>query len=113
MAIVPDETRAAGARLDEEHPSQNQGAHDALAELNVGDQQGAKFGWRKQQRFNGLGRARIDQGGSAGELRDFGDKFACTHFDDFPRAAKSIASLDGYPTCNDDEHARWNLACPE
>lgn len=81
--------------------------------MHVGDQQSAKSGWQKEQRFNGLGCARIDQGGSAGELRDFGDEFACTQFNDFLRPAGSIASFDGYPTGNDDEHARRNLARPE
>ena len=32
----------AAAGLDQPHPTQDQGAHDALAEVSLGDQQGAQ-----------------------------------------------------------------------
>ncbi len=69
-----DQHRAADAALDQADPAQDQRAHDALAELGLGDQQRAQFLRRDQQRLDvALGMA-VDQRDAAGELADLGQK---------------------------------------
>ena len=59
----------AGAGLKETHPTQNQGAHNALPKLCLADQQCAQSFRRDDQGFDLVLRVRIDESGSARKLR--------------------------------------------
>ena len=69
VAGVADNHRSARSGLQQADPPQDQGAHNALANLGLGDEHRPHaFRW-DDQRCYGLLRARIDQGRAAGELR--------------------------------------------
>ena len=68
VVSATDDHRAADAGLDQAHAAQNQNAHDALAELRFGDQEGTQaFRWNDQRlrRLTGVG---VDQRRLAGQL---------------------------------------------
>ena len=57
------------APVDETHPPQDRGAHDALAELGLCDQQRTQPVRRDAQDLHWTFRIGIDQGGTARQLR--------------------------------------------
>ena len=52
VLVMADDHRTTGARLDQPDTPQDQGAHDPLAELGLGDQQRAQLLGGDDQRFN-------------------------------------------------------------
>ena len=89
-----DQHRAAGAALDQADPAQDQGAHDALAEIGFRHQQRAQLLRRNQQRFDvALGMA-IDQRDAARELADFGQKLTWPLIDDRRDVTEAVALGD-------------------
>ena len=102
----PDQHRTAGAALDQADAAQDQRAHDALAEIGLGDQQRAQALRRNQQRFDlALGMA-VDQRDPAGELADLGEKLARSLVDDRRHMAEAVALGDRDVAGQHHEHAR-------
>ena len=92
--VGADQHRAADAALDQADPAQDQRAHDALAELGLGDQQRAQLLRRDQQRLDiALGVA-VDQRGAAGQLADLGQELARPLVDDRRDVAEPVALGD-------------------
>ena len=89
-----DQHRTAGAALDQADPAQDQRAHDALAELGLGDQQRAQLLRRDQQRLDvALGMA-VDQREAAGKLADLGEELPRPLVDDRRDMAEAVALGD-------------------
>ena len=61
-----DDDRAAGAGLEQADPAQDQGAHDALAELGLFDQQIAQPARRNDDRLDRFRGNGVDQGRAVG-----------------------------------------------
>ncbi len=105
-----DQHRAADAALDQADPAQDQRAHDALAEIGLGDQQRAQLLRRNQQRFDvALGMA-VDQRDAAGELADLGQKLPRPLVDDRRDMAEAVALGDRDMARQHHEHAGAELA---
>ena len=60
-AGASDDDRSAGAALEQSDAAQDQRAHDALAELGLGDEQRAQLLGRNDQRLDRLRSMRVDQ----------------------------------------------------
>ena len=80
VAIVgaADDDRAAGAGFQQPDAADDQRAHDPLAELGFGDQQGAQPVRRDDQRLHRLLRGGVRQRRPSGQLRQFAYEFAGT-----------------------------------
>ena len=71
VAVVgpADDDRAAGAGFQQAHAAQDQRAHDALAELGLGNEQGAQLRRRNDDDLDRLACDGVDQGRTAAKLR--------------------------------------------
>ena len=112
-----DDHRAAGAGLEQADTAQDQGAHDPLAELRLGDQQGAQPVRRNDQGLNRPACAGVHQGRSTRQLREFAQKSARAVGDDQRRVARSvvpgdvdIAGQDDAQPMADGAHTRQRFA---
>ena len=105
-----DQHRAAGAALDQADPAQDQRAHDALAELGLGDQQRAQLVRRDQQRLDLAFGMAVDQRDAAGELADLGEELARPLLDHRRDMAEAVALGDRDMARQHDEHAGPRLA---
>ena len=97
-----DDDRAAGAGFEQSDPAQDQGAHDALAELGFADQQRAQLLRRNDQRLDRLGRAGIDERGPARKLGEFAHEVAGTVRDD-QRGCAALAMLRDLDVAGEDD----------
>ena len=105
-----DQHGPADAALDQADPAQDQRAHDALAEIGLGDQQRAQFVRCNQKRFDtALGMA-VDQRDAAGELADLGQKLPRPLIDDRRDVAKAVPLGDRDVARQHHEHAGAGLA---
>ena len=92
---APISTGAAGAALDQGDAAQDQRAHDALAELGLGDQQrGAGSSGGIDQRLDLAFGVAVDQRGRAGQLADLGQELARALLDDRRDMAEAVALGD-------------------
>ena len=82
VAVPADDDRAAGAGLDQADPPQDQRAHDPLAELRLGDEQGAQPVRRDHQRLDLAQRMGVDQRRLARQLGELADEGARAVGDD-------------------------------
>ncbi len=73
---LADENRSASAFFDQRHASQNQRAHDALAQFGFGHDQRAQTVGVDQQRLDGFERQSVDQRMAPRQLTDFGEKIS-------------------------------------
>ena len=71
IAVVgpADDDRTARTGFQEAHAAQDQRAHDALAELGLGDEQRAQLRRRDDDDVDRLARDGVDQGRTAAKLR--------------------------------------------
>ena len=78
IAVVgrTDQDRAAGVRRDQGDAAQDQRAHDALAELGLGDQHGAELVGRDEDHLDLAFGMAVDQRRLAGQLADLGEELA-------------------------------------
>ncbi len=112
VAIVgaADDDRAAGADLDQADPAQDQGAHDALAELGLFDHQLAQPARRYDERLDRFGGSRVDERRAVGELRQFAHKRARAVGHDRLGLSVPAALGDFDPAAQDHKSARRHLA---
>jgi len=106
----PDQHRAARAGLDQADATQDEGAHDALAQLGFGDQQRANLVGRDQQGLDFAFRHAIDQGRAVGELTDLGHELAWPLLGDGRYMADAVALRDRDMARQNHEHAGGGLA---
>jgi hypothetical protein len=89
-----DDHRASGARFQQPDAAQDQGAHDPLAQLGLGDQHGAQaVGLDAQHLQVGQG-VDVDQGRSVRQLGQFADEVAGTVLDDHVALVMGVAAGD-------------------
>ena len=105
-----DQHRAARAFLDQGDTAQDQRAHDALAEIGLGNQQRAQSLRRNQQRLDSAVGMTVDQRDAAGELADLGQKLSRSLIDDRRDAPKAVALGDHDIARQHHEHAGAGLA---
>lgn len=112
---VADHHESAGPHLEQGHAAQDQGPHDPLAELGLGDQQGPEPLRRDLQRLAGLLRLGIQQARAAGELRQLAHEAAGAIGDDqlvgsFVAGDVDRAGQDERQAAADVAEARQHLA---
>ncbi len=105
-----DQHRAADAALDQADAAQDQGPHDAFAEIGLRDQQRAQPLRLDQQGLDIALGAAIDQRDPAGKLADFGQKLSRPLVDHRRHMAEPVALGDGDMAGQQHEHARAGLA---
>ena len=101
-----DQHRAANTALDQAYPSQDQSAHDAFAEIGLGNQKRAQSFRRDQKRFDIALGMTIDQRNTARELPDFGEELSWSLIDHRRDVTEPIALGDRNVAGQDHEHAR-------
>ena len=89
-----DQHRAAGAGLDQADAAQDQRAHDALAELGLGDQQPAQVLGLDHQRLDVALGVAVDQGRASRQRADLGQELAGPLIDDRRDVAEAVALGD-------------------
>src|SRR5205814_5274368 len=110
VAGAADDYRAAGASIEESNPAQDQGAHDALAELGLFDHQIPQPPRRDNERLGGFGGNGIDQRRAAGQLRKLAHERARTMPHDRLGMSLPATLRNVDPAPQDEESARRNLA---
>ena len=112
VAIVgaADDDRAAGAGLQQPDAADDQGPHDALAELGFGNQQGAQPVRRDDQGLHRLLRGDVCQRRPSGQLRELTYEFAGTVADNADALAGFIDMGHVDPAGQNDHQARADLA---
>ncbi len=108
-----DQHRSASPGLDQSDPAQDQGPHDALAELSLGDHQPAQAGRGDDQGFElGFG-ADVDEGGAARKLAHFGDEVPLAIGPDQLVVPEAVAARHVDPALQHHRHAESRLAGPD
>ena len=107
---IADDHRPAGSGLEQTDATQDQGAHDALPELRVGDQQRAEPVRRNDQGVYRFERVGIHQSPPARQLRQFAQERAGAVADDRRTAAGLIVLGDVDLPGQDDDQAVAHLA---
>ena len=97
--------RAAAGAFDQRDAAQDEGAHDALADFGLADQQGAQW-FRRQQQGLHIGDCHaVHERGPAGQLRGLAQEFAGAMGDDGHRLAARVVAGDIHGAIQHDEHA--------
>ena len=111
VAIVgaTDDDRAAGAGLQQPDAAEDQGAHDALAELGLGNQQGAQPVRRDDQGLHRVLRGDVHQRRPSGQLRELAYEFAGPMADNAEALAGFIDMGHVDPARQNDHQARADL----
>ncbi len=107
-----DDDRPAGAGLDEPDAAQDERAHDALAELGLGDEQRAQSLRRNQQRLDVAPGVGIDERGTAGQLGEFAHERPDVVRDDNLRHRRLAPAGDGGVARENDRKAVAGFAEP-
>ena len=105
-----DQHRAARAGLDQADAAQDQRAHDALAELRLGDQQPAQSSGGITQRLDLAFGMAVDQGGPSRQRADLGQELAGPLIHDRRDMPEAVALGDRDMAADDDEHAAADVA---
>ena len=94
LPLAADDHRTARVGLDQPDPPEDEGAHDPLADLGLGDQQGAQPVGRDDQDLGLAPRDGVDQGRPARELGQLAHEVAGAMVDDGFGPAHSRAAKD-------------------
>src|SRR5687768_8830723 len=94
VLVVADDDRAY-PDFDEPNPAKDERAHDALAEIGLGDEQRAELFRRNDESLDGLVRIRIDERRSSRELREFAEEVPRLVRDDQLAPAELVVPADG------------------
>jgi hypothetical protein len=109
-ARMRDQHHATGPRFDQGDAAQDQRARDALAQVGLGDEQGAQGRRCDQQRFDGALGLAIDQRRPARQLPHLGQEVPPALLRDGHHLAQAVALGDGHHACQHHEHARPQFA---
>ena len=113
MLARSDDDRPAGGAFQQADAAQDQGAHDALAEICLLHHEVAQSLGGNDQRLDRLARLDVDKRGPGGKLREFAGKLARPVGDDRLRSAEP-AALDGVELARKDQDQPGpDLACPD
>jgi len=107
---LADEDRTAGAGFDQGHAPQDQRAHDALAQVGLGDDQRAQLLRWNQQHLDVVERLAVDERRAPGQLADLGEELPRPLLHDRHDAPHAVALRDAHVALEHDEHARAALA---
>src|SRR5262249_16345892 len=110
MVGATDDDRAADTGLDEADPAEDQGAHDALADFSLGNQQRSQPFRGNDQGADHRGRTGIDKRWSAAQLCEFAHEGAGVMGDDQTGTAELVAPRHGDLAGQNDNEAAANLA---
>ena len=102
--------RAAAAGLDQSDATQNEGAHDALAEVRFPDQQSAQPVGRDDERVHLVLGDGVDQGRASGQLRQLPHERAGTVRDDQLMIARRVALKNINVPLDDDRQPLRDLS---
>jgi hypothetical protein len=108
---APDDHRAR-AGLDQAHAAEDQGAHDPLAELRLGDEHGPQPLGREGKRLDGGPGDGVHQGRQPRELGQLAHERARPVGHDRHRPAHPVVLGDVDLALEDDEHPHAGLAHP-
>ena len=101
-----DQDRPGGLAFDEIDTTQDQCAHDALAQVGLGHHEGPHALRGHDQRLHIALGPDVHRRGQPRQLRQLGGKFTCLHFGDRRYAAETIVLRQGDLAAQHDAHAR-------
>src|SRR5262245_54950053 len=107
---VTDDDRPGEASFEKSDASQDERAHDALAELGFGHQDVAQAARSDHENLDRFHRHRVDQRGTAGELRKLTHEPARSMRDDRLAPPENVVLRDRELSAQYHEHARAGLA---
>ncbi len=106
----PADDHRPSAQLQKADPAQDQGPHDPLAQLGLGDQHRAQAVGPDAQHLNVGDGLDVDQGGAVRQLGQFADEVAGLVLDDHVAFVVSVAPADAGAAFEDDHQPGRNLA---